>query len=443
MTLNSHMAFARNGAGQVVAAHDLPLVGPATFHCASCRREVSLWRPDSTHAYFRHARGGACEHGALRALHAAALELLVQSRFVHAPPLTQNGNGHGKRHILEQWGTEASVCARVDGVSVDFYAETLAGPLIIQIAIRSLYDPSSRVGIRALGYAALEISIPNAKDILSIGDLREVVLHGLKNKIWLWHPALANLDRRPPPERRTAEMALLFDEVEKPATKRSMPVAVSPWADVGGIARGLPYRQLPVPEKIRELEQQLGASCDRWPDVVDIDVAGSDAFGVDSRLWQADVLGKFVNHHGKGATSPDFAMHAVLGWLYMRYALTPAFEDAEKVAVYQYLRTLVTRGYLMDLPEQHFRVMPGPRADGLSTLRWNPDSRLSVSGLRVSSERVHLDIPVTHVQRILEYFEEGHPAEPVRAFVEDLMVRLHAPERTIVALLREAGLVVD
>ncbi|MEX3943962.1 hypothetical protein AB4Y44_31370 [Paraburkholderia sp. BR10937] len=46
------------------------------------------------------------------------------------------------------------------------------------------------------------------------------------------------------------------------------------------------------------------------------------------------------------------------------------------------------------------------------------------------------------VQRLLEYFEDGHPAVLVATFVQDIKFRLHAPERTVVALLREADLVV-
>ncbi|SAL06112.1 hypothetical protein AWB78_07882 [Caballeronia calidae] len=136
MASNSHMAFARNAAGQVVAASDLPSVGPAIFHCAGCGCEVTLCRQDASQAYFRHARPVACELCALHALHAAALQLLAESRFVDAPALTQHGIGHGKRHMIEEWG-EASVCTNVDGIPVDFFAETLAGPLVIQIAIKS------------------------------------------------------------------------------------------------------------------------------------------------------------------------------------------------------------------------------------------------------------------------------------------------------------------
>ncbi|WP_368624550.1 hypothetical protein [Paraburkholderia sp. BR14262] len=64
-----------------------------------------------------------------------------------------------------------------------------------------------------------------------------------------------------------------------------------------------------------------------------------------------------------------------------------------------------------------------------------------MSGLRVCSERVRLEISANQVQRLLEYFEDGHPAVPVAAFVQDLMVRLRKPARPIVALLREAHLI--
>jgi hypothetical protein len=51
---------------------------------------------------------------------------------------------------------------RVDGIPVDLYAGTLAGPLIIQIAIKSLYDATTRPNVRALRYAALENRHPRA-----------------------------------------------------------------------------------------------------------------------------------------------------------------------------------------------------------------------------------------------------------------------------------------
>ncbi|MCP3712861.1 hypothetical protein M3I54_39215 [Paraburkholderia sp. CNPSo 3274] len=53
-----------------------------------------------------------------------------------------------------------------------------------------------------------------------------------------------------------------------------------------------------------------------------------------------------------------------------------------------------------------------------------------------------MEIPANRVQRLLEYFEDGHPAVSVAVFVQDLKFRLHAPGRIVVALLREADLVV-
>jgi hypothetical protein len=221
-----------------------------------------------------------------------------------------------------------------------------------------------------------------------------------------------------------------------------MPVAAAPWVPAGELASDAVYRQMGLADKIRSIELQLGSPCDRWPDVVDIDVVGKESFGVDARIWLGDVFGKFVRPATQQGTSGrDFSMLTVLGWLHMRYKLEPTFEDSEKVAIYQYLRELTVQGYLMELPDQHFRVLPEPHPEGLSRLQWNPEARLSVSGLRVCSERVRLEIPVNQVQRLLEYFEDGHPAVPVVAFVQDLMVRLRSPARTIVALLREAHLI--
>jgi hypothetical protein len=261
MAFSSPMAFAANGAGQVVAASDLPSVGPASFHCAGCGGEVALYRPSGSQSCFRHVRPAHCEHGALLALHAAALQLLVESRFVEAPPPAQNGTGQGKRRLIEQWGEVASVRTRIEGVPVDLYAETLAGPLIIQIAVKSLYDSTTRASIKALGYAALEISISRPGAITTVGELREVVLRGLSNKIWLWHPAMRNPAPRVQREQRPVEMAL-FGEVEKPAARLSMPVAAA-WIPAGELASDAAYRQMDISEKIRTIEQQLGASCQR------------------------------------------------------------------------------------------------------------------------------------------------------------------------------------
>ena len=434
MALSLPMAFAINGAGQVVAARDLPSVGPASFHCAGCGGEVALIRSSGSQACFRHVRPAHCDRGALLALHAAALQLLVESRFVEAPPPVPGGTGQGRRRLIEQWGSEASVRTQIEGVPVDLYAETLAGPLIIQIAVKSLYDPTTRPAIKALGYAALEISISKPDAITTVGELREVVLRGLANKIWLWHPALRHPAPRVQPEPRPMEMAL-FGEVDAPAARLSMPVATGPWIAAGDLASDAAYRQMDVADKIRAIEQQLGEPCQRWPDAVDLDVVGKESFGVDARIWQADVFGRFVR------PARDFSMLAVLDWLTMRYPLEPTFEDSEKVAIYQYLHELTVQGYLLELPDQHFRVLPEPYPEGLSTLQWNPQACLSVSGLRVCSERVRLEIPANQVQRLLEYFEDGHPAVPVSVFVQDLMVRLHKPARTIVALLREAHLI--
>ncbi|MCP3716372.1 hypothetical protein [Paraburkholderia sp. CNPSo 3281] len=128
-------------------------------------------------------------------------------------------------------------------------------------------------------------------------------------------------------------------------------------------------------------------------------VAASDLPSVGPAIFHCAGCGGEVTRASrrKGPSARDFTMSTVLGWLYMRYRIVPALEDAEMVAVHQYLWVLTTQGYLSELPDQQFRVLPEPRPDVLSTLRRNRDSRLSVSGLRVCSERMRMEIPVNQV----------------------------------------------
>ncbi|MFT0172053.1 hypothetical protein ACLKMY_24085 [Paraburkholderia mimosarum] len=92
------------------------------FPLAGCGGNVALCRQNASQACFRHVRPAACELGALRALHAAALQPLSENWLVYAPAQTQNGNGHENRHMIEEWG-QASVDTTVDGILVDFFAE--------------------------------------------------------------------------------------------------------------------------------------------------------------------------------------------------------------------------------------------------------------------------------------------------------------------------------
>jgi hypothetical protein len=92
----SHIAFARNSAGQLVAATDLLDNVPQTYSCVACGHALEVRRSAKSPAYFRHVTN-ACERGNLHATRAAALAILAEGRFVFAPALHCPSGGSSPR----------------------------------------------------------------------------------------------------------------------------------------------------------------------------------------------------------------------------------------------------------------------------------------------------------------------------------------------------------
>ena len=76
-------------------------------------------------------------------------------------------------------------------------------------------------------------------------------------------------------------------------------------------------------------------------------------------------------------------------------------------------------------------------------LTWVANATLSASQLRVLSVRAGLKVPIGLVQELLESFDDYHPNVPVGRYVLILARKLHAPPRSVLAFLRDAGLVVE
>lgn len=447
MPSTSHIAFARNSAGQLLAATDLLDSVPQCYRCVACGHPLEVRRPPNSPAYFRHVTD-TCELGSQQATRAAALSILAEGRFVFAPALLGPSGGASPRkgkdshRVLEEWGEDVAMDTTIDGVAVDFFAHTLGGPLVIQVCVPDLYDVRSRVAVKALGLPTLEIVVPRKERIHRISDLRRVVQHSVINKVWLRHPVIEQGTRlkAPAPPHHAAGAALSNGGADAP-TRLTVPLQVPSWIKVGSHAENALYRQKPVTGKIEVLEGLLGLSCDRWPDAVDIEVQSQSCCGVDRRIWQADVFARFVVGAGREDRDASFAVQTVQRWLAARYDASGGAEQAQTGATFHYLRELTLRGYLLELSGHQFRPTGHWRGDTEQRLHWVQGRTLSVSELRACSARVRFDVPEGEVQRLLEYFGGGHPAVAVDAFVREFARVTRSPERSVMALLREARLV--
>jgi hypothetical protein len=76
-------------------------------------------------------------------------------------------------------------------------------------------------------------------------------------------------------------------------------------------------------------------------------------------------------------------------------------------------------------------------------LTWVPHATLSASQLRVLSVQAGLKIPINLVQELLESFDDCHPSVPVGRYAVMLARKLHAPPRSVLGFLRDAGLAVE
>jgi hypothetical protein len=191
----------------------------------------------------------------------------------------------------------------------------------------------------------------------------------------------------------------------------------------------------------------MALPCNQWPAEVDIEVRGEDAFDVDRRGWQADAFSHFVLPAGTRTVVREVAFSDVLRYLSERYWVEPDREKAARMAVFYYLQGLVVRGALLpfieDIEEPTYLVAATGKLVAADDLTWAVNATLSASQLRVLSVQAGLKVRIELVQELLESFDDCHPSVPVGEYAVILARKLHAPPRSALALLRDAGLVVE
>ena len=264
------------------------------------------------------------------------------------------------------------------------------------------------------------------------------MLHSIERKSWLF--PLEKALRRSPPVPGEEWHAPSIPGV---ADKR----APSSWTSPLVFADNAVYRQLSHAERLGVLQTQMALSCDQWPADVDIEVRGDDAFGVDRRIWQADAFSHFVLPASTDSVVREVAFSDVLRYLCERYWVDPDREKATRMAVFYYLQGLVERGALLpfieNIEEPTYLVAASRMPVAGDDLIWASHATLSASQLRVLSVRAGLKVPIELVQELLESFDDSHPNVPVGSYAVILARKLHAPARSVLAFLRDAGLVVE
>jgi hypothetical protein len=440
MTFAPHVFFAKDRGGYYVSARDTFALSRGEFFCASCGQAVRLAGTEKL-PHFRHVSGPECPGAGQRALLGAAQAVLVESRFIKVPP-----RGHAvfeplyKQPVIshEQWVD--SVCnLEVEGVTIDFVAEQPEGKLLVHFSIPGILDNERRDQIRQLGLPALEVAFAKPSAIDSFAELGKVLLHSIENKRWLVSDTeLAQMESR---FEFTPALALASEEFRSDGFRTSKPVYPDNWTSVGALVGNALYREFVPSRKIAELEKLMGHSCDKWPTDIGLAVKGQECFGCDPRIWQADAYARFVAG-AEGVRDAVFTSDNVLKYLGERYHVTEVFQNAPVMAVYAYLKELVSRGTLLEPSKGRFKVVLN-QALAEHKLVWHPYCPISVSTLRRVASEAGLQIPVSAFRWLLESFEAGHPSMSVASFVQLFALQAHVPLRQVIAFLLDADLIWD
>ncbi|CAE6777062.1 hypothetical protein R69927_04020 [Paraburkholderia domus] len=432
----ARIVFARDSAANVAAASDVFASHRSAYFCVACGKELQRTAPENGFPYFRHAHRATCRLSAHYALRAAAQHILLESRFIKAP-LVGGEPGAGRvPSFLIQW-TDSIADIKVVHVPVDFVAETADGQLIVEIAIPGLPLTVPLDRVEKLEVPTLIVSLPEPARIHGWADLRQYVLHSIENKSWLVPFEKA--------QRRSA--SLPAGEWHAPSIPGAADKASSAWTSPLVFADNAFYLQLSRAQQLAVLQKQMALPCDQWPAEVDIEVCGEDAFGMDRRGWQADVFSRFILSANTDAAVREVAFSDVLRYLSERYWVEADQKNAARMALFYYLQGLAERRALLpfieDMEEPTYLVAGIKASAAADDLTWVANATLSASQLRVLSVQAGLKVPIELVQELLESFDDCHPAFPVGEYASTLARKLHAPPRSVLAFLRDAGLVVE
>ena len=434
--------FAIDDAGYCVSARDTFALKRGVFFCAGCGQQLHLAGSEAL-PHFRHSKGAECEAAGQKALLAAALAVLTETRFIKAPARGRMVFERPQKHTYvghEQWSS-SSTNTVVDGVLVDFVAYQGAGKLLIHISIPGFLDTDRRDRVKQLDIPALEVVLAKPADIDGFTELNRVLLHETENKRWL----LSDRERSeieqhgevaPAPAMTLA--AEQFRAERFVSTKKMEPVG---WQSARALVGNTLFRDMVFSDKLCELEKRMGQPKEEWPADIGLAVRAQECFGVEPRIWQADIYARFVSGAG-GILNEPFTSEQVSQYLSDRYRIVAMYENAPVLAVYWYLRELVTRGTLLETTRGRFRVILN-EALAERKLVWHSHCALSVAKLRTAATEVNLELPLPALRWLLEAFEYGRPSTPVAAFAQVLTIHAHAPLRQVIDFLLRAELLAE
>lgn len=352
--------------GVLVAPGDVAESGLACgCSCPGCGAPLVL-KQRTKRRHFAHHRAQGTAHCVESAIHAAAIQVLLEAnwlqvpeKFVSASVRTKSGVNHGKFQTIAQartirFDTSRQECTftEADGTSIRADVVGYRGDkqMIVEMCFTHAVDADKKAFLRQLGLPALEIVLSDLDLDAGFVAVRTRVLEQNCFKEWLFHPGEDEARAALLAEviREAALMDAEFDakqaRQERQRLARAEQRAAQERQKQAALAQ---YRAMPVHEIEERLRNQLGIQA-RWPRHLQVMNEKNAAIAAPPRLWQASLFHRFVFH--KPTADYSFSLDQATNWVSERFSVgtDPAFSVI--AAVRSFLAYLKGCGFV----ERHY-----------------------------------------------------------------------------------------
>jgi hypothetical protein len=363
--------------------------------CPGCGSALVL-KEGTKRRHFAHYEATGERHCVESAIHAAAIQVLLEAnwlnvpeKFVNAGVKTNSGSTHAKFQTLSP-----ARCIRFDSsrkeqsfqspsdqtIRADVVGFRADRKMLVEMCFTHAVDEEKLQIIRELGLPAIEIDLNSIDLDNGIAGVRERVLEDTGFKRWLFYPgeieardALLRVIEQEVVEINAAYFAKQAKEERQRQAREDRKKAQDQEKQVA-LDR---YRSLTTEEKELRLRNQLGIA-GSWPRHLQVMNMTNDAIAAPPRLWQASLFYRFVY---RKPINFDFTLNQATSWVKERFDARPETGLSVMKAVQSFLGYLKGCGFLKreynPYDSDSYRILyndllPPPRVKGKSDFHQLP-----------------------------------------------------------------------
>jgi hypothetical protein len=318
--------------------------------CPGCNHPL-VARKNAKTPHFAHAAGKVCGNGIESAIHLAAKQLIAERMELALPavyvqlPARWGPDEDGWNWVrIQERNTLYNSCLMplskvsiepwLDGFRPDIVVVEAGSDaeILVEIAVTHFVDENKLDKIRKRGIRTIEIDVSNARGAVGFDMLNRLLFSVPTKAKWLHHPQAEQME---------------LDYVEKQRQERAE-------RDAAEAARFENYRMLNPQEKIKrniakaQLQPKSLTSLTAF-------VPGENSYDDGRYAWQSAVLAYIANRfEEQGYLHTD----ELTAWLSKLFDISTQFQDAEKVALWKYLKHLESIGLLKQDRRDFVILMP-------------------------------------------------------------------------------------